>query len=140
MKRMSLKLIALALLMASTWTAQASVAGDAGVGLQSTEWRLTTIGGEPVTAGIPMIRLSSDGGLAGSTGCNMVKSTYALDGSSLSFGPIGTTRKYCRAVRETERAFLAVLAEARGFAIDGGTLILTGGNGETLAAFRAADE
>jgi heat shock protein HslJ len=91
----------------------------------------------PPSGGTPTLRLGESGGLAGSTGCNVLKSTYAADGQSLSFGPIGTTRKYCRAAWDTERAFLSVLAKVHGYAVDGNTLTLSGGNGKTLAEFEA---
>jgi heat shock protein HslJ len=139
MTRAYLKPLALAALMASTWTAEASVAGDADAGLEATKWQLVTIGHQAITTDVPTLRLGADGALSGSTGCNVLKSTYSVDGPALTFGPIGTTRKYCRAVWETERAFLAVLGKVRGFAVDGNTLILSGGNGETLAAFKPAE-
>lgn len=139
MTRLSLKLCALAALMASTWTAEASVAGDIDAGLAATSWQLVTLGNAPVAAGKPMLRLDADGGLSGFTGCNALHASYAAGDSTLSFGPIGTTRKYCRNVFKTEQAFLAMLGKVRGYAIADGALVLSGGNGETLAVLKPAD-
>jgi putative lipoprotein len=75
--------------------------------------------------------------VGGSTGCNVVKATFASDGGELTFGPIATTRKYCAAAFATERAYVAMLEDVRGYQIVDGKLLLTGGNGETLATFRA---
>lgn len=129
--------VALATTIATSWNAQASIAQDAAAGLSDTEWHLVSLGNTVVTGSDPQLRLAADGTVGGSTGCNMVRAGYAADGTSLEFGPIGTTRKFCHSVWETERAFLAMLEDVRGYAIADGTLTLTGGNGEILAEFRA---
>lgn len=131
---------ALASTMALSWGAQASIAQDADTGLlQSTEWHLVSMNTGPVAGGEPLLRLSADGSVGGSTGCNAVRAGYLVDGSAIEFGPIGTTRKFCQAAWETERAFLAMLPQVRGYEIDNGILILTGAGGETLAEFRASN-
>jgi heat shock protein HslJ len=135
MTRLPLRLLAASALTAFAWTAEASIAGDA-ASLQGTDWRLETINNHPIANGQPRLELGADGSVGGSTGCNVIKSTYALDDGSLSLGAIGTTRKFCRAVWETERAFLQMLDNVRGYAVDGNVLTLTGLNGETLATFR----
>jgi len=137
MTRLPIRLFTVAALTAFAWTAHASIAQDAGAGLQASEWRLVSIGRDPVTAATPTLRLSENGMVGGSTGCNTVKATYSSDGANLKFGPIGQTRKYCAAVFETERAYVAMLGDVRGYHIENGSLILTGGNGETLATFAA---
>lgn len=139
MTRISLRLCAIAALVASTWTAEASVAGDIDAGLTATSWHLVTLGNAPVAAGKPFLHLGADGSLSGSTGCNALKAGYAAGASSLLFGPIGTTRKYCRSAFETEQAFLAMLGKVRGYAIADGVLVLSGGNGEMLAVLKPAD-
>lgn len=137
MTRLPIRLFTVAALTAIAWTAQASIAQDAGAGLQASEWRLVSIGRDSVTASTPTLRLGENGMVGGSTGCNVVKATYSSDGANLVFGPIGQTRKYCAAVFQTERAYVAMLGDVRGYHIENGTLILTGGNGETLATFTA---
>ena len=138
MTRLSLRMLALVALTSFAWNAQASIAEDAGAGLQDTEWRLVSLGLDPVTAATPVLQLSANGLVGGSTGCNIVKATYNSDGATLVFGPIGQTRKYCAAAFQTERAYVAMLDKVRGYQIENGTLVLLGGNGETLARFDAA--
>jgi heat shock protein HslJ len=137
MTPMPLRLLALAALTSFAWNAHASIAQDAGAGLPGTEWRLVSLGLDPVTGSTPTLRLEANGLVGGSTGCNTVKATYTSDGATLAFGPIGQTRKYCAAAFATERAYVAMLDDVRGFVLDGSTLVLTGGNGETLATFQA---
>ena len=132
---------ALTMLVGGAWTAAASVAQDAGAGLLSTEWRLTALNGtpfvQPPNFGHPSFELA-DNRLSGSTGCNSIRSGYPLDGQSLTFGVVMTTKKYCRAGFETEQAFLSALKNARGYEIVGDTLVLTGADGSPLAEFAAA--
>lgn len=136
MTRLSLGLAALAI-SAFACTAHASVAQDASAGLQDTRWQLVAIGLNPVASAVPTLHLGQNGMVGGSTGCNVVKATFASDGGELTFGPIATTRKYCAAAFATERAYVAMLEDVRGYQIVDGKLLLTGGNGETLATFRA---
>ena len=137
MTRLPIRLLAIAAFTAFAWTANASIAQDAGAGLQSGEWRLVSIGLDPITASQPTLRLAENGMVGGSTGCNTVKATYNSDGANLVFGPIGQTRKNCAAVFRTERAYVAMLGDVRGYTLEGDVLLLTGRNGETLAVFRA---
>lgn len=129
--------VALAAAIATSWNAQASIAQDAAAGLSDTEWHLVSLGNMQITGSDPQLHLAADGTVGGSTGCNMVRAGYTADGASLEFGPIGTTRKFCHSVWETERAFLAMLEDVRGYSIADGTLTLTGLNGEALAEFRS---
>jgi heat shock protein HslJ len=135
MNRLSLRLVATSALIAFAWTAEASIAGDAG-DLYGTGWRLETINNHPVANGQPRLELGADGSVAGSTGCNAIRSTFAATGSAFSLGAVGTTRKYCREVWETERAFLDMLGNVRGYSVEGDLLTLTGLNGEAIATFR----
>ncbi len=51
-----------------------------------------------------------DGNVAGNAGCNDYSGTYKLDGTSLTVGPVATTRKACeQAVMDQETAFLTAL-------------------------------
>ena len=137
MTRSILRLTALAALTSFAWHAQASVAQDVSAGLDGNSWQLVSMGHDPIDTNQPRLTLGANGAVSGSTGCNIVKATYQADGSELTFGPIGTTRKYCAAAWQTEHAFLMMLDKVRGYEVDNGTLVLTGGNGEALATFRA---
>ena len=50
------------------------------------------------------------GGAGGSGGCNTWFGDYRVDGSLLSFGPVGSTQMFCEGPgQETEDAYLAAL-------------------------------
>ena len=99
--------------------------------LAGTSWTLVTVGGAPVVEGGVGARLAFDaaGNVSGSTGCNSVSGTYALDGTSLTFGPLMTTRMACEdALMAQETAVLGALAAVEGWEVDAdGNLHLTGG-------------
>ncbi len=112
--------------------------------LEGTEWRLTDYLG-PAGALVPvagdiMATATFDGGaVAGSTGCNRYHGTYVADGDALSVGPLAMTMMACEPERTAvERAFTGGLAAAVAYAIDGGTLVLTGADGRVVLRFRAA--
>jgi heat shock protein HslJ len=104
----------------------ASAAAD----LAGTSWTLVRVGANPVVEGSGA-RLAFDnaGNVSGSTGCNSVSGTYALDGPSLTFGPLATTRMACEeALMAQETAVLEALARVDGWEIDADSrLHLTGG-------------
>ena len=56
------------------------------------------------------ITLGEDGRAYGNGGCNHWFAPYTLDGQTLSFGKVGSTRKLCApALMEQERRFLQAL-------------------------------
>ena len=104
----------------------ASAAAD----LAGSSWTLVSVGGAPVVEGSgARLAFDSSGNVSGSTGCNSVSGTYALDGPSLTFGPLATTRMACEeALMGQETAVLEALAGIAGWEIDAdGRLHLTGG-------------
>lgn len=57
------------------------------------------------------VTLGSDGRAYGNAGCNHWFAPYHLDGTSLTFGPPGSTRKLCApALMEQEHRFLQAIA------------------------------
>ena len=63
----------------------------------------------------------------GSAGCNTYNGTYTVDGSSISFGPLATTKMACPvADTAVETAFLAGLAGAKTWWIQTLFLVLEG--------------
>jgi putative lipoprotein len=105
----------------------ASAAAD----LAGTSWTLVSVGGAPVVEGGVGARLAFDaaGNVSGSTGCNSVSGTYALDGPSLTFGMLATTRMACEdALMAQEASVLEALQNVSGWEIGAdGNLHLTGG-------------
>jgi heat shock protein HslJ len=75
-----------------------------------------------------------NGKVTGSAGCNTFRATYTSDGNRLSIGPAATTRKMCPAegVMEQERQFLAALATAQVWTVEGGKLDVHRADGERV--------
>jgi heat shock protein HslJ len=104
--------------------------------LAGTAWVVAGIGGTQLSLpDPPRIEFGSEGRVAGSTGCNSMMGTYAVDGASLSFGPLATTKRACESPRgEVETRLLEALAGVTGWEVGGdGLLRLTGGTEIVLA-------
>jgi heat shock protein HslJ len=72
-----------------------------------------------------------DGQVAGSAGCNNFHGKYSTEGSKLQVGPLATTRRACEEPLMTqEREFLAALASAVTWSIDGNVLDMHRADGE----------
>jgi putative lipoprotein len=103
---------------------------SAAADLAGTSWTIVSVGGAPVVEGSGAdLTFDAAGSVSGSTGCNSVSGTYALDGTSLTFGPLATTRMACEeALMTQETAVLDALAAVEGWEVDAdGNLHLTGG-------------
>lgn len=103
--------------------------------LEGTQWvldqeasRLTAV----TPAAVVTAQFSSDGTLAGSSGCNRYSTTYTTSGSRLTVrGPIAGTLMACEpAVMRVEQAYLTRLPDATSFSITGTVLTVeTSGSG-----------
>jgi heat shock protein HslJ len=89
------------------------------VPLVGTGWTIVAIDGDPTgrpsrgVVGAPALRLSEDGNVTGTTGCNRFFGRYQLDGTSLAIGPLATTRMACDELAAgQEAALLRVLSDA----------------------------
>lgn len=72
-----------------------------------------------------------DGRVSGSAGCNTFQGAYATEGSQIKVGPLATTRRACdEALMTQEREFLAALASAVTWSIDGNMLDMHRADGE----------
>jgi heat shock protein HslJ len=72
----------------------------------------------------------------GYSGCNEFFGKYELKGETLTFGPLGMTRRFCEgATGDTELAFLQALGETRSWKAEQGMLLLLD-NSTVLARFR----
>jgi putative lipoprotein len=82
------------------------------------------------------LEIGADGRATGSGGCNRFAGSYSVNGATLAFGAIATTRMACPpAVMDQESKFFAALGEARGWRIDAATRKLTlvdAGGGDIL--------
>jgi putative lipoprotein len=95
--------------------------------LPGTSWVLVGISGAELGTGVPTINFGTDGTVSGSAGCNTYNGTYTVDGSSISFGPLATTKMACPVADSVvETAFLAGLAGAKTWSIQALFLTLEG--------------
>jgi heat shock protein HslJ len=112
--------------------------------LQAVQWRLTHLGGQPLSAdqiGKPAtIMLGREAPLrfSGSTGCNSMSGTYTLNGPSLRFGRAAATKMACARGMEIERGFLAALDSVTSWRLVGRSLELLDEKNAVVARFEAA--
>jgi heat shock protein HslJ len=99
---------------AATTSASAEARATASSGsLAGTSWRAE---GAAAAAGstVPALTFDSAQHVSGTTGCNRVSGAIALDGSSLRFGPLMSSRRGCPGpVMEQESRFLRALEDCR---------------------------
>lgn len=84
---------------------------------------------------------AEDGTLSGSAGCNNYTATYTVDGEQITITPVATTMMMCvepEGVMEQEAEFIAALATAATFSIQGDQLELRTADGALVASFTAA--
>ena len=125
-----------------TGEARSALAGPEGV-----EWRLIEAGGDPIvpldgkkqpTLMLDVVQKKA----SGFAGCNNFFGGYELDGTSLEFGSIVTTRRACpNQEASLEAVFFQALNDTRGWRIRGNELLFVD-NTRLLARFLAmrADE
>ncbi len=110
--------------------------------LEGPTWRLETfvdLEGQP-TESLPDTRVTitfAGGEVSGSAGCNNYFGPYALDGSSLSIGPVGSTMMACfpDEVVLQETAYLANLGNVASYEIVDNQLHLLDADGQTILVF-----
>lgn len=106
--------------------------------LTGTRWVATMINnGKGAVSGVvdgsTVTAIFAEGGkVAGSGGCNDYNGTYTVDGASMKFGPVASTKKLCNdpaGVDEQEAAYFIALGNVTTFAFDGDRLQLRDGTG-----------
>ncbi|MCB0764231.1 MAG: META domain-containing protein [Flavobacteriales bacterium] len=107
--------------------------------ITDTKWILSSLSGEdlklPEGVERPWLKLAGDQ-LEGFGGCNSLMGQVKMDGTSLSFPGVGSTKKYCENVQPTENAIKDMLGKVDAFKMDGGLLKLLG-NGAELATLKS---
>jgi len=109
-------------------TAAAEPSGGAGTGLVGA-WNLTEMGPTADFAHLqPTIEFTADGLVSGFAGCNTFSGSYTTDGSTLSWGPLATTKMACqRPGSAVESDYLAALSGVNTWAVESdGRLLLDG--------------
>lgn len=108
--------------------------------LPGTQWDLDVgaLGGAGSEDIASDLRFGADGRVSGSDGCNTFTGGYEVDGSSLRFGPLASTRKACvGAAQQVADRVSAALADVRSFSAGADTLVLKDDGGTPLLRYRA---
>ena len=111
--------------------------------LEGPNWRLTSITSDgtvssPLAGTAVNALFAADGSVAGSAGCNRYSAPFTTSGSSLTFGPLATTKMMCpEDVMTQEQAFLTAMGEVSGYTIAGATLTLVDADGQPALRFEA---
>ena len=109
-------------------------------GIEGIQWYLTEVSGSPVSPMAddkqPHILLDpAQNQATGFAGCNHFFGSYKLDGSSLTFGPMGATRMACPDLETgLETSVFEALENTRRWKQAGGELLFLDGD-EVLARF-----
>jgi putative lipoprotein len=117
-----------------------SVASAGSNGMVGQDWLAEDIGGRGVVDNMrTTIHVGAGGEVTGSGGCNRLRGMAQVDGSSLTFGIVATTRMLCPpAVMDQEAKFLRALELTREFRIDGPYLKFLDRDGTELVRFTRA--
>lgn len=132
--------ICIAMLLVSCMKQAAPPPGAEAAGIEGIQWYLTEVDGSPVspTAGDKQPHMLLDPvekQATGFAGCNNFFGSYELNGSSLTFGPMGATRMACPDLETgLEASVFEALENTREWKIEGGDLLLLEANG-VLARF-----
>jgi heat shock protein HslJ len=122
----------------ATTTAAASGGGAGGApALEGTPWVLGTgVTAVPTADKTRPTLMLKSGTASGFAGCNNFHGTYTVNGSSLSFGPLGRTAMACGSAQDAiETAYLAQLAKVASYAISGQTLTLKDSSGAAVLSY-----
>jgi heat shock protein HslJ len=110
--------------------------------LTSGAWLLTSYnnGKQAVVGVLPDVEVTAifgaDGTLSGSGGCNRYSAPYAVEGNKIQIGLALSTMMACaEPIMAQEQAYLAALAQAATYRIEGAQLELRDADGALLAAY-----
>jgi heat shock protein HslJ len=105
--------------------------------LVGTRWTGLVEGADPRT--LPRLEFTTQGRVAGFTGCNMLSGAWSVVGGEVKFGPMVTTKRGCMGPEgDVERRVLAVLGEKARVTREGNKLVLTGPDGARFEFVEAA--
>jgi heat shock protein HslJ len=82
--------------------------------------------------------LMQDGTATGHGGCNEYFASYERGGDALTFSAVGSTEMYCPEYSDVESAYFANLAEVTTGFSTGGTMVMTGTDGDPILEFEMA--
>jgi heat shock protein HslJ len=116
-----------------------TLAGCSGTALEQQHgYQVETIDSQPVAPGTHLsLTLDAGNRVYGNAGCNHFFGDYALDGKSLKFGRLGSTRRLCdEPTMQQERMFLDRLARNERWSVKNGKIKLSSGLGEPVVLTR----
>jgi heat shock protein HslJ len=127
MKKYVFVLLALLILSACSGGDSASVEGN---------WKLVSYGPAsnqtPAAADIDTSIDFKDGQVNGNVGCNGFGGKYEVDGHKITFSEVASTLMFCEGpAGDQELGTLAVLRESATYVLDGDTLTITSGDGNS---------
>lgn len=98
-------------------------------GLTATEWELVELNGQPPKPGAGGRRASLafdpvQGRVSGFGGCNRIAGTYRVEGDSLHFGPLISTKMACDAGMQLEDEYAKALGTTERYRLKGHQLEL----------------
>jgi len=104
--------------------------------LDGTSWRAVTLLGRPPVPGREPTIAFADGRATGTTGCNSYGGAYRLEGATIEFEELVSTKIACEpAVAQVELAFLHGLGGSSSASLDvDGRLVLSGDAGQLVFA------
>ena len=111
--------------------------GGGGSSLTGSEWILTALEGQPLIAEAPITAaFTEELQVGGTSGCNTYSGSYEVDGDTISFGLMATTRVACpQPIMQQETSYLTVLERTQTYAVTDDLLTLYGPGGVELAVF-----
>lgn len=110
--------------------------------LTGTAWKVTGLVSGSTATSLPAgtegkahLTFGKDGSVEGSLGCNSFHGKATVAGSTITFGPLASTRKMCPGPEmELESTLLGVLKGKTTYTIEHRSLSLTAGNGKGIGA------
>jgi heat shock protein HslJ len=113
-----------------------------GPALEGTSWALQQLAVDATLTEVPSDVAASlylqDGQASGDAGCNTFSGDYALDGDTLTFGPMMSTMMICEGEKaSTEAAYLAGFPLVASYLVEGDALRLLDGGGDPVMTFAA---
>ncbi|MFM8231294.1 MAG: META domain-containing protein [Chthoniobacterales bacterium] len=111
------------------------------VTLPGSAWEVTTYAGQTPLADHPItFEFDNEGNIAGDASCNRFGGTCAIEGNTIKVGPLRSTRRACEPeVMQQEHKFLALLAAATTWSLEGEELVLTSPDGVIKAKRQGAE-
>jgi len=112
-------------------------------GLENTLWTLVSFGEPgaetPIVSGSTITLLLAAGQAAGTGGCNAYGGSYQVEGNSISFGVLTSTKRACADAQATEQEgrYFQALESASEYVVEGDRLRITYDNGNGVLIFES---